>query len=543
MKLRLIFCIKYLFLFFLPCRAQISAGRPALVVGIVVDQMRQDFLYRYSGGFGLGGFRRMQDEGFSFTSCRYSYVPTYTAPGHASIFTGTTPAVHGIVGNNWLEKNGEEKYCTRDARVQGIGGKGKQGKMSPTNMLAGSVADQVRLASGFRGKSFGISLKDRGAILPAGHAANAAFWYDFENGNFISSDWYRDLNGRLPAWLEKFNASGPAQAMKDSVWKPLLPSHFYCNSKDNQPWENALEKGKDPVFPYPMSGPGCFSKIASSPFGNRLTAEAAMALVEGEGLGMDSICDFLSVSFSSTDIVGHSYGPSAIETEDCYFRLDRDLDRFFSFLDKKVGKGRWLCFLTADHGVMEVPAFLESRQMPSGLFSEASCLDSLRRISLRVTGKDWISGLENLQVSLREGFFSLPASEQESISLVICRWLENQPAVLRAFPLYGQKPWPEPPFLDKVLAGYFPGRSGQIQVLLKAPWLNQASAKGTTHGSPYAYDSHVPCLWLGWKIAAGEDPRPVAVEDIAVSLSSLIRIGFPTAATGRVQPIPLRKTP
>ncbi len=540
----------FLFLFFLllpgflrESRAASVPERPVLVLGIVVDQMRQDLLFRYAAGYGNGGFKRMLREGYSFSNCRYSYIPTYTAPGHASVYTGTTPALHGIVGNNWLDNAGIVRYCTEDKSVRGIGSEGKQGRMSPANMMAGSVADQVRLASGFRGKAFGLALKDRGAILPAGHAANAAFWYDFEKGNFISSTWYKELEGKLPVWLEKFNASGVVQSMVDSVWTPLLPLSFYHNQTDNQVWEKPLIPGRPPVFPYKIRDAGGLDKLAQTPFGNRITRLAAQALIEGEGLGNDEITDFLALSFSSTDIVGHAYGPSAIETEDCYLRLDRDLESLFTFLDKKVGKGRYICFLTADHGVMEVPAFLRSRQIPAHLFFEDRTLDSLRAISLRISGKDWLAGFENLQLSWKEGFFQLKAEEQSRLEKEFINWLEKQDAVLRAFSLYGSRPWPEPPFLEKVSAAYFPGRSGHLQVLLKAPYLNQASETGTTHGSPFAYDSHVPCLWMGWKIAPGEDSSPVSIEDIAPSLSSLLHIGFPAAATGKVQAIPLKTKP
>jgi predicted AlkP superfamily pyrophosphatase or phosphodiesterase len=265
-----------------------------------------------------------------------------------------------------------------------------------------------------------------------------------------------------------------------------------------------------------------------------------MALVDGENLGKDEFTDFLAISYSSTDIVGHAYGPSSIETEDCYLRLDRELETLFRFLDDRAGKGRWLCFLTADHGVMDVPGFLQSKSIPAYTFSEDNMLDSLRQLSVRNSGKDWLAGFENLQLIWKPDFFRLEQHQRDNLEAGLIRWLENQPSVLRAFSLSGKRPWPEPPFLDKVSAAWFPGRSGHIQVLLKAPYLNQASEQGTTHGSAYAYDSQVPCLWMGWKIAPGEDVRPVAIEDIAPTLSSLLHIGLPNAATGKALYVPLK---
>lgn len=515
-------------------------SKPLLVLGIVVDQMRQDYLFRFAPNFSRAGFRRMLKEGHSFSNCRYSYVPTYTAPGHASLFTGTTPFVHGIVGNHWIQQNGKMRYCTDDDTVRGIGTEGKSGKMSPASLKAGSIADQIRLASDFRGKAFGISLKDRGAILPAGHSANAAFWFDFKTGNFISSSWYRELKGRLPGWLEKFNSSGPVKSCLDSTWKPLLPLPLYASGADNHFWEKGLIEGKDPVFPYRMKDAGGAEKLAASPFGNSVLAALAKELILQEGLGRDSIMDFLSLSFSSTDIVGHAYGPNSLENEDCYLRLDRELEKLFAFLDSQVGEGQWLCFLSSDHGVMENPLYLNSRQIPAKLFSADTLMQNLHDYSLKSTGRDWFSGLENLQLYWNEEYFRQSDSLQSALEKQIVRWLEKQNGICRAFPLSGSRPWPEPPNLDKVVAGYYRGRSGHIQLMTEPFFLNQESPKGTTHGSPHSYDSHVPCLWLGWKIAPGEDLRPVAPEDVAPSLSALLRIASPNAATGKIFSIPLR---
>ena len=515
--------------------------KPVLVVGIVVDQMRYDFLYRYADCYSKGGFQRMLREGFSFSSCLYSYAPTYTGPGHASIYTGTTPGLHGIVGNTWFEASAKRRYCAQDDSVTGIGTDGIEGKMSPANMLAGSIADQFKIAGNFQGKTFGIGLKDRGAIFPAGHGANAAFWFDFEKGNFVSSSWYKGLNGKLPSWLQKFNNSGLLASYLDSVWKPLLPLQRYkASTEDDKIWENPLVPNRAPVFPYRLKDLNTPDAVAASPFGNSLTNQLAMALINGEQLGKDSITDFLAVSFSSTDIIGHSYGPFAIETQDAYIRLDRELEKLFSFLDEKLGKDSYLCFLSADHGIMEIPAFLRDKQIPANNFSSNKTLDSLRSISIRLAGQDWLAGMDNLQVYFRDGFFSLEESKQKSIELAFIKWLEKQPGILRAFRLYGEKPWPEPPFLEKFKSSYYPGRSGQLQILLKPGVLNQGSAKGTTHGAPYPYDSHVPCLWMGWKIQQGEDVQPFAIEDLAPTLSGLMHIGFPNACTGKAHSIPLK---
>ncbi len=522
-----------------------ETARPKLVVGIVVDQMRYDFLYRYRNRYGKGGFNRMLREGYSFANCQYSYFPTKTGPGHASIYTGTTPAVHGISGNDWYEtKENRFLYCTQDDTANGIGTTGKAGKMSARNLQTYTVGDQIRLASNFKGKSFGISMKDRGSILPAGHSANAAFWFETESGNFISSSWYKNLNGKLPGWLEAFNKKGYAKSYKDSVWKPLLPmSQYEASSTDNNIWEKSILKTKPPVFPYRLSEDGTsdYNIVFNSPFGNDLTLLAATELLKSEGLGKDADTDFLSVSFSCTDVVGHDFGPYGIETEDTYLRLDRNLEAFFKTLDAEIGEGQYLCFLTADHGILEVPAFLRSHKLPSDLFKSRQIADSLRAFSQRTFGTaNLISSFINEQVFLNETEIEKLKLNRPMVIQTLIEWLEKQTYVRMAFPLEGARPFPEPPFLSKYEAGFYKGRSGHIQLILAPGILESGSDKGTSHGSPYSYDSHVPCLWMGWKIKSGETMNPIQIQDIAPTLTSLLHIMEPNGCTGKPQTIPLK---
>jgi len=523
-----------------------STDRPKLVVGIVVDQMRYDFLFRYQNRYGIGGFNRLLKDGYSFANCQYSYFPTKTAPGHASIYTGTTPAVHGIAGNDWYE--GAQKrqvYCTQDDTAKGIGTSSRAGKMSPRNLQSYTIGDQIRLATNFRGKSFGISMKDRGSILPAGHSANAAFWFDFACGNFVSSNWYKDLNGKLPSWLEAFNQSGIARSYKDTVWKPLLPLNQYeASSEDLAVWEKSILKLKPPVFPYRLSEDGTsdYNIVFNSPFGNDITLLAATRLLKEEQLGKDNDMDFLSVSFSCTDVVGHDYGPFGIETEDTYLRLDRNLEALFKTLDKEVGAGNYLCFLTADHGILEVPAFLRSHKMPSDLFRTRIVGDSLKSFSQKTFGSaGLISSFINEQISLNDSIITALHLNRKDVIQSIIHWLEKQPNVRKAFAYEGSRPFPEPPFLNKYEAGYFKGRSGDIQIILGPGILESGSDKGTSHGSPYSYDSHVPCLWMGWKIKPGETMNPIQIQDIAPTLTSLLHIMEPNGCTGKPQTIPLKQ--
>lgn len=517
--------------------------KPKLVVGIVVDQMRYDFLYRYYKQYGKGGFRRMLNQGFSFSQCQYSYFPTYTAPGHASIYTGTTPAVHGITGNNWYEPSKHRgMYCVQDDSVNSIGG-GRAGLMSPRNMKSWTLGDQIRLSENFISKSFGVSIKDRGAILPAGHAANAAFWFEGESGRFISSTWYRNLQGKLPEWLEAFNRKDLcANWKRDSTWKPILPLSSYAQSTaDLQVWEKAPWT-KPPVFPYVLKeNPAPAGEtILTTPFGNTLTERLAEALIEGEKLGQSSQTDFLAVSFSCTDIVGHEFGPFSIETQDTYLRLDRDLERFFRFLDEKVGNGNYLCFLSADHGIMEVPVHMKSQHLPAGNFSSRQARDSLKAFCRKTYGSDaLIEHLENQQVFIDQREIDRLKLDRRQVVRELVKASNQLPLVQQAFAWEEGRPFPEPVHLKKMEAGYYRDRCGDIVLLLEPGVMDRSSEKGTTHGAPWVYDSHVPFVLMGWKIKAGKSSEPVDIQDIAPTLSNLLHIMAPNGSTGKAHAIPL----
>ncbi|RZK34719.1 MAG: alkaline phosphatase family protein, partial [Pedobacter sp.] len=338
--------------------------RPKLVVGIVVDQMKMEYLYRFSDDFSPNGFKRLMDNGYTFQNMHYNYMPTYTAPGHASIYTGTTPATHGIVGNEWFSRTlGKDVYCTDDASVKTVGdGTAEEGAMSPKNLQATTITDEVRMATNFSGKVIGMSLKDRGAILPAGHFANWAFWYS-KTGAFISSSFYGD---KLPDWVSQFNNEKHYLPYINKGWDLYKPASTYNESlPDNNPYEGKLYGSTAPVFPYDLKK--MYEKndagvLRSTPYGNDLLAEFAMKAIEKEELGKDNITDFLTVSFSSTDYVGHLLGPRSMELQDTYLRLDQTIADFLNYLDKTVGKDNYLLFLTADHAGAENVIYLKDRK-------------------------------------------------------------------------------------------------------------------------------------------------------------------------------------
>ncbi|OWP62847.1 alkaline phosphatase [Hymenobacter amundsenii] len=537
--------------------------RPKLVVGIVVDQMRYDYLYRYWNKYRSGGFRRLLGEGFSYENAHYNYVPTYTGPGHASIYTGTTPSGHGIVGNNWLvRETGRGTYVTEDKSVQPVGGSLEAGQQSPDHLLATTITDELRLASNFESKVLGICIKDRGSILPAGHAANAAYWYDGTNGAFISSTFYLK---QLPDWAAKFNAENRAAQYLDQPWNTLLPIGQYTESSpDDVAWESAFRGEARPVFPHDLPTLSAqlptavkaaleatgektapvrnLDLIRSTPFGNSLTLDFALEALRAEQMGQRGVTDFLALSFSSTDYVGHQFGPNSIEAEDTYLRLDRDLARLFEQLDKTLGRGNTLVFLTADHGAAHSPSFLLEHKLPAGSVGPGLMRDSLQQLLVRRHGPGkWVLSYENEQVYLNRPLIAQKKLDLYQLQRETAELMLGFAGVTRALAAEDvQKSHWESGMLMYLENGYFPKRSGDVLVVLAPGWLESYSfpvSKGTTHGSASSYDTHVPVLFWGWHVRQGQSSAPAKITDIAPTLARWLHIQEPSACTGQ----PLRE--
>nr|MBA3664097.1 alkaline phosphatase family protein [Bacteroidota bacterium] len=345
-----------------------DAHKPKLVVGIVVDQMRNDFIYRYWNRYSNGGFRRLVNDGYYFKNNHYNYIPTYTAPGHSSIYTGATPRTHGIIANDWYsKKNNAMMYCVSDSSVKSLGCANKNGMMSPKNQLSSTIGDEIKMTSNKKAKVFGIALKDRSAILPAGHAADGAYWYDEETGNFVTSSWYVN---ELPQWVKDFNAKQLPKKYLEGGWSTMAYPEGYTSSiADDNNYESVPNKKDKPTFPYSYKNfieKGNYGILKSTPFGNSITKDLAIECIKNEQLGKDNVTDLFCISFSSTDIIAHAYGPRSVEVEDTYLRLDKDIEELLNILDKEVGKNNYVVFLTADHGGSDVPNHLIDNKIPAG---------------------------------------------------------------------------------------------------------------------------------------------------------------------------------
>jgi predicted AlkP superfamily pyrophosphatase or phosphodiesterase len=518
-----------------------TAERPKLVVGIVVDQMRQDYLYRFSPKFGNDGFKRLINDGFMLKNAHYNYTPTVTGPGHASVYTGTTPSVHGIIGNDFFDKELKKFVnCVGDPTYSAVGGT-SGGNVSPWRMLSSTITDELKLFSNRQSKVIGISLKDRGAVLPAGHMADAAYWYDNSSGRFITSTYYMKS---LPAWVTQFNSRNLPSIYLSQEWKTLLPIDQYKESgPDQSPYERKWEGKTSAVFPYDLKAlrakNGEYDLLTSTPFGNDFVTEFAKQALTAEDLGKDAVSDFLCVSYSSTDALGHSTGPRAVELEDMYLRLDRNIADLLKKLDQEVGAGNYVVFLTADHAVADVPQYLRDNGVPAGYFNAdrvESLLDEF--LASYFPGKDLIASISNNQVFLnQEAFQGAPRTSGMDLFIVselIGRFLLTQEGVANFYTeaVIRQGRYDEDGVKGMLTRGFHQKRSGDVLYVLEPGWVDSNTVTGTTHGSPYAYDTNVPILFFGKGVKKGSSVRRRSITDIAPTLSVMLNISFPNGCTG-----------
>ncbi len=514
-----------------------SPEKPKLVVGIVVDQMRYDYLTRFEPYFGKDGFNRLLNQGTDFTYAHFNYVPTYTGPGHTSVYTGTTPFYHGIIANDWYDKFSKEMvYCAEDTSVSGVGTDGKEGKMSPGRMFTTTITDQLKLATNFKSKVISISIKDRASILPGGHTADAAYWYDHENGNFITSTYYMN---ELPRWMKDFNNKKLASQYLSKNWELLKPKKDYeISSPDNVKWERDVFKEGKTSFPHSLKNLDEKEKLGYlpyTPFGNQILIELAKAALQNENLGKHNVTDFLAISFSAPDYIGHSYGPNSWEVEDTYLRLDKQLAELFAALDKQVGKGNYLLFLTADHAVSEVQEFVKEHKIPAGELGYKNFLDSLYSFCAKeFGGKEIIANSSNRQLFLNYDYMKRKnINPKEAAQKIVYYLRQNFPQMAAIFTRSDfQGRTAERNSTNLVLNGFNPTRSGDIAYELQPYFLPNYMKQGTAHGTVYNYDTHVPMLFYGWNIPKQKINTPVYTIDIAPTIANLLNITEPNGCLG-----------
>ena len=505
-----------------------SSVKPKLVVGIVVDQMRNDYIYRYWDRFGEGGFKRLINDGFYFKNAHYNYIPTYTGPGHSSIYTGTTPRTHAVIANDWhIKSSAISNYCVSDTGVKSIGCTNKNGKMSPKNQLSSTIGDELKISTNQIGKVFSIALKDRSSILPAGHAANAAFWYDEITGNFISSSWYIK---ELPSWVNAFNNKNFPKVYLTKGWQTLYPISSYSNSlADNNNYEASPIKKEAITFPYNYKDfieKNDFSIIKSNPYGNTITKDLAISCLINESLGKDNIPDLLCISFSSPDYIGHYYGPRSIEAEDIYLRLDKDIEDLLNTLDEQVGKNNYTIFLTADHGGADVPNHLIDSKIPAGYIKEKYLVSEIKKFFQSSFGDSSIfENNSNEQIFLNTRKINQLNLKTAEVESKLADFLITINGISEAFTSSTLKTqsFYKNDYASLLQNGYNHKLSGNVCYIYNPAWMDY-SEKGTTHGAGYNYDTHVPIIFYGNGIKKGNYFQYVSITQIAPTICELLQI-------------------
>ena len=534
----------------LPAQAPTWQAPPKLVVGIVVDQMRTDYLYRYWDNFSEGGFKRMVREGAFLRDAHFDYAPTHTGPGHASIYTGTTPAHHGIVANDmFVRTTGMGLYCVQDDSMIGVGGGGYKGQRSPYNLLSTTIADELERRTDRRSKTIGIAMKDRGAILPMGRTGDAAYWF-FEgtDGHFATSSWYMS---ELPRWVQEFNAQGLATKYLSTTWDLLLPRERYHQVlPDDNPYEEPLMGATAATVPQDLgalfeAGARNTALLRWVPGSNTITTDFALAALKAEQLGMDAITDLLAVSYGAPDELGHNMGPRALELEDMYLRLDLELEPLFNALDEQVGKGRYTVFLTADHAAVDVPEYLKDRKASAGYVDMQALVTLVETtLSARYGEGKWVRKRIKEQLFLNDSLIAVRKLDPAGVQRVAADALLTDPNIAEALTAADLVRLTYPTGIrNKVQRGFMPLRSGDVCFVLRpsylASWPGMVK-QGTDHGSPWNYDTHVPILFFGQGVAQGEVLRHISITDIAPTIAMLVGMTMPDASSGEVVPEVIR---
>ncbi|MDG1039794.1 MAG: alkaline phosphatase family protein [Polaribacter sp.] len=529
------------FFIFLSCsKEKTTPKKPKLVIGIVIDQMRYDYLARFADKYGEDGFKRIIKNGFSLENAHFNYIPTYTAVGHASVYTGTTPENHGIIGNNWYDKYAKEYiYCVDDSNYKTVGVTSKGGEKSPFRMQTTTITDQLRLAQNMQGKTISIAIKDRSAVLPGGHTANGAYWLEGKKeGKWITSSYYMNA---LPTWVNNFNSSGKAAAYLSKPWNTLYDINTYTESMaDNNAFERSFRGKEAPTFPYDIptlkEKNGNFEMLKGIPAGNSFTTDFVKAAIKGENLGKSDFTDFLAVSYSTPDYIGHQFGVASKEVQDNYLRLDKDLASLFKFLDTEIGKDNYTLFLTADHAVVQVPAYLQSEKIPAHYINSSTLKKYVNNITLEHFKSDnLVENISNFQIFLNKEEIKKLKLDVNTVAQKIADEVIHFDKIYKAVTARTmQTTHFTDGILQKLQKGYNQKFSGDVLLIPLPSTLSSSSRTGTSHGSGYSYDTHVPIIFYGNGIKKGASKKAHTVTDIAPTIANLLQIEFPNGTTGEI---------
>jgi hypothetical protein len=539
---------------------------PRLILQITVDQLRGDLLHRYGAQFGEGGFRYLLEEGVYYDNAYHAHANTETVVGHATLATGAYPAAHGMVGNLWYDrKAGRTVYNIEDPDyailTAGAGvdaavevdptqaAAGTDGR-SPAAVLTTTFGDELSIATLGAAKVFGVSIKDRGAVTMAGHTGKA-FWFSKAAGQFVTSTYYYD---EYPSWVNAWNARNVIQGFSGKTWELLYPAgHYRFGDRDDQAWEPDFG-GFGRTFPHPYTtaqNPYFTTFLTFSPAGDKITADFAKTLINAEDLGDDEVTDFLAVSFSSTDYVGHVFGPSSLEAEDNLLQLDRTLADLFAYIDAEIGLERTLIVLSADHGTPEAPGYLHELGKLGGYvtpdrWDTTAAADRIReRFGLSGT---LIENYEHPYLNLSDEIRRADGIDFVALESAIADEIVAFDGVAYAFPSsrLREGSLPETGLTRAVLNNFNPDRSGDIYIVFNPDWfINEFDGLSVTvtHGSPWRYDTFVPVIFAGYGLSPNRVSQQIHTVDIAVTLSSIAQTRPPSGAAGDVLPDVVHRAP
>ena len=464
--------------------ASAQPSRPKLIVGLVVDQMRWDYLYNYQ--WSEGGFKTLLRDGYRCNNTIIDYVPTVTAAGHASIYSGTTPAFHGIAGNNFM-LGGKNVTSVQDDSERVVGGNDKTPGKSPRNLITTNIADQLLLATNFKSRTVGIALKDRAAILPAGHHPLGAYWYDKGSTSFVTSTYYRD---KLPKWVSDFNKQHRKELAMD---------------------------------------------LNNTPMGTTMTFAMAEQALINERLGQGEATDLLAISVSNTDMCSHYYGTHSPKVDSIYYQLDREIAHFIEVLDQRIGRGNYLLFLSADHGGTHNYDRMTSHGLPSACWHNPDAIVAANKVLKRQFGVDSLLKAEmEYTFYLNYEVIDNARLDRKEVMRAACQALEQPEEIQWAIDVANIDTYPIPTLLkERIKLGYFPERSGEIYIVPRTGvYAGKTEWAGSNHGTWSQSDSHIPLIFMGWHITPGETSRLTHMTDITATICAMLHIQAPNGCIG-----------
>lgn len=516
----------------------IPSKKPKLIIGIVVSEMRYDYLERYWEKFGDGGFRRLVNNGVVCKNAHHDYLIAESSAGFATIATGAYPANHGLVADYWYDRlRGEIQSSIRDENANTLVGEYESGKYSPVHLKYSTLSDELRVANKFESKVISVSMDPRAAVISGGHAANASYWFDDISGKWISSSYYLDS---MVNWVNVFNSKGFSDLYLKNTWNTLYPIKDYTESlEDNNPYEKGLKGQK--TFPYDLSLLSTvkkkktdYSLLRATPFGNSFTKDFAISAIVEEKLGKDDVTDWLSLNFSAGSYLGDSYNSWSIEMEDMYLRLDKDLEHFLNFVDKEIGMKNVLIYFTAENAASHDPAYLMNRRIPSGYFNYNSAVTLLRSYLNVIYGQgDWVKFYYSKQIYLNRTLIDdskLSLSEFQERAARFILQFEGVSNVLTSSDLIRNN-YTKGEF-EKMQKTYNQKRSGDIILQLNPGWVETGAER--EHSSSYNFDTHVPLIFYGWKTGRREISRNISVTDIMPTIAYFLNISRPQFVQGTI---------